>query len=118
MKPSDAKLVLRSLFGAYRTTADEATVAMYAAALLDCDLDVAMEAVGVLVRTENYLPSIARLREQYRIEQRRTQSRVRELAPGRPRNWQAVQLAGVRAALDVLHKTTPPPSLTEDLEPA
>ena len=102
MKPTEAKMVLRRLFGAWRTNADAATAAVYAEALLDLDLDVALEAVAVLIRCENYLPTVARLLEQYRIEHRRMVYRTRALTEPRPRNWQDVQLAGVRRARAVL----------------
>jgi len=102
MRPTDARLVLTRLFGAYRTTADEATVLMYAEALAPVDLDIAMTAVTALVQTEDYLPSVARVMAAVRIEQRRVDHRTRALPPAKPRNWRDVNLAGVRKARAML----------------
>lgn len=117
MRPSDAKQVLRRLFAAYRTTATDETVAAYADALLDLDLDVALEAVAALIRSDHELPSIARIRDVYRVEHRRISARA-VMPRSRPRGWQEVQLTGVRAARAALARTPASPSLTDDLESA
>jgi len=111
MRPSEARLVLTKLFGAYRTTADEATVLVYAEALAPIDLDVALCAVAAVIRSEDRLPSVARLMAVVRTEHRRITRATRELPPTKPRNWQQVNLAGVRAARARLAATTPKPTV-------
>ena len=111
MRPSEARLVLTKLFGAYRTQADEATVLVYAEALAPIDLDIALSAVAAVIATEDRLPSMSRLMAAVRVERRRTLRATRVLAAPRPRNWQQVNVAGVRSARAVLARTEPQPSV-------
>jgi hypothetical protein len=117
-------MVLTRMFGAWRATADEATVLCYAEALAPLDLDVAMMAVGHLTRTEDRLPSIARLLEAYRAESRRIALATPALRPGRAPNWQQVNLAGLGRCREALQAAPLPPGVrpaTEvepELEPA
>jgi len=107
MRPSEARLVLTKLFGAYRTTADEATVLVYAEALSPVDLDIALGAVAAVIQTEDRLPSVSRLMAVVRVEHDRVTRSVRALPPPKPRNWQQVQLEGVRRARSTLHHSQP-----------
>jgi len=111
MRPSEARLVLTKLFGAYRTTADEATVLVYAEALAPVDLDIALAAVAAVIATEDRLPSVSRLMAVVRVQHARIVRSARALPPAKPRNWQQVNIAGVRRARAVLERTEPKPNL-------
>lgn len=113
MDPRDAKLVLTKLFGAYRASADQATVLVYSEALAPFSREVGLAAVDHLIRTTDRLPSVARLLEALRMEARRQGETERELPPGPPINWREAGLEGIAKARAELRKAPEPPRLTD-----
>lgn len=105
MRPTEVQQVLRKLTAAYRVDLAADSALVYAEVLAGFDVDVALFAIGHLIKTEQRFPSVSIVAGACAGHRRRLDAR-RSLPEPRAANWKEVGkvgVAGARAALAAAH---------------